>query len=87
MGRHKITVTAWEDTEAPKEMMHAGTHGGMMRHFFSPDFARGLHQRWERSGSTCGINKWPACRRMIDQKTVEAVYACGAASPPRTVSW
>jgi steroid delta-isomerase-like uncharacterized protein len=39
VGRRLITTTAWENTEAPKQLLRGGAHKEAMGRFFNSDFA------------------------------------------------
>jgi steroid delta-isomerase-like uncharacterized protein len=88
IGRRHITVTAWEDAEAPKRMMRAGTHGEIMRQFFGPEISRGGYTSvWVPERINKLWNRCPECSRMADHEASGGVCACGATLPPAPAYW
>jgi hypothetical protein len=84
-----ITVTAWENAEAPKQMLRAGSYAGVMQHFFGPSVAReGFTTVWE----PVRINSmWSRCpdagRWWITKPVAAAASAARRALPAPPPYW
>jgi steroid delta-isomerase-like uncharacterized protein len=88
VGRHLFTVTAWEDPEAPRQLLRGGAHKEAMARFYGPEFAVGgqtgvwaphhLNARWVRC---------PACGDMEDYDRLEGKSGCGRPLPDPPPYW
>jgi steroid delta-isomerase-like uncharacterized protein len=86
IGPRMITVTAWEDAEAPKQMLRTGSHAGVMQHFFGPSVARGgFTSVWEPVRINSMWNRCSGCGQMVDHEASDGRCRCGSAlpAPPR----
>lgn len=80
-GKRMYTVTAWEDSESPRRMMHRGTHREAMTRFFGPDFAAGgVTSVWTPERINTVWVRCPACDHMAD--SVRPDRTCGECGEP-----
>ncbi|MFS8531231.1 nuclear transport factor 2 family protein [Sphaerobacter thermophilus] len=89
IGQEMYTITAWEDTEAPRQLVRGGTHRGAMRHFYEKDFALGgmlsvwsperikLDVRCDECGRVFTLRDWDESTRC----------ECGAALNSTQTTW
>jgi hypothetical protein len=82
VGERMITVSAWENEDAPRALLSGGTHREAMQKFLGPDFTIGgltsvmtpgrMNVRWARCGS---------CDKMADSEKLGGRCSCGARLP------
>lgn len=88
IGRRKITVTAWDDAEGPRQMVRAGAHGGVLGNFFGPDISRGgFTSVWTPARINEMWNRCTSCGKMVDQEAAQGVCPCGASLPAPPAYW
>jgi hypothetical protein len=88
IGHRLITTTAWEDAEAPRQLLRGGAHKEAMDRFFGPDFAVAattmvcvpdrLNPMWVRC---------PECGQMIDYDQEQGKCKCGQPLPEHPPYW
>lgn len=88
IGNRLITTTAWEDSEAPKQILAGGAHKDAMNRIFSSDFAAAFSttvwvpQRFNGLWVRC-----TACNQMVDYERVDGKCPCGAELPDQPPHW
>jgi steroid delta-isomerase-like uncharacterized protein len=88
VGRRLITTTAWENAEAPKQLLRGGAHKEAMDRFFGPDFAvvattmvfvpEHINAMWMRC---------TACGQMADYEQGQGKCQCGQPLPEHPPYW
>jgi hypothetical protein len=88
VGDRMMTISAWTDAEAPRQLMKGGTHGEGMRMFFNGEVAAGgytsvfapdrINPMWVRCD---------ACGKMSDHAARQGTCGCGAALPDAPAYW
>jgi steroid delta-isomerase-like uncharacterized protein len=88
IGERMLTVSAWEDAEAPKQVMRGGVHAEAMKKFWSGELGGGgytavyvpdhVNTMWVRC---------PSCQKMADSETPRRTCACGATLPQAMSYW
>lgn len=88
VGDRMLTITAWEDAEAPRQVLRGGQHGDAMKAFFGTELAAGgytgvmvperINTLWVRCRS---------CQKMADHATRQGVCTCGATLPEPIPYW
>jgi heme-degrading monooxygenase HmoA len=88
VGDRMLTISAWEDAEAPRQVMRGGRHAEAMKQFFGTELGGGgytsvlvperINTMWVRC---------PACQKMADHATRRGVCTCGAALPEPIPYW
>lgn len=75
VGDEMYTISAWEDAEAPRQLLRGGTHRSAMRHFYEENFALGgmlsvwsperikLEVRCDACGSEFTLREWDESTR------------------------
>jgi len=79
VGNRMMTITAWESTKDPRQLLAGGRHADAMKAFFGTDLASGgftsvwvpdrINTRWVRCNS---------CHRMTDHERAAGSCSCGA---------
>jgi steroid delta-isomerase-like uncharacterized protein len=88
LGQRMITVTAWEDADAPRPLLRGGTHKEAIVRFLGPDFTSGgsttvwIPQRFNTLWVRCA-----ACGRMEDAERRDGACSCGATLPEPPLLW
>ena len=81
-GHRLITTTAWEDAEAPKQLLRGGAHKAAMDRFFGQDFAVGaMTSVWVPERINAMWMRCTACGRMSDYDKLEGKCQCGQPLP------
>jgi steroid delta-isomerase-like uncharacterized protein len=88
VGDRMVTITAWEDAEAPRQLVRGGQHGEAMKKFFGTEIAAGgytsvfvperINPLWVRC---------TACQKMADHDKQQGTCACGATLPAPMPYW
>ena len=87
-GRRLITTTAWEDAEAPKQLLRGGAHKEAMDRFFGPDFAvAAMTSVWVPDRINAMWVRCTACGRMGDYEKLEGKCQCGQPLPEHPPYW
>lgn len=88
-GNRMYTVTAWEDSEGPRRMMHTGTHREAMTRFFGPAFsAGGVTSVWTPERINTVWVRCPACDHMADSARPDRTCGeCGEPLPETAAFW
>ena len=88
VGQRLITTTAWEDAEAPKQLLHGGAHKEAMDRVFGPDFASAFSttvwvpQRFNGMWVRCD-----ACGQMANYDRDNGNCLCGQQLPEHPPYW
>jgi steroid delta-isomerase-like uncharacterized protein len=88
VGSSMITVTAWEDANAPRQLVKQGAHMEAMRDFFGPEISSGgytsvwVPERFNATWVRCG-----ACARMVDHEKSAGRCVCGEMLPEPAAYW
>jgi hypothetical protein len=83
-----MTISAWTDAEAPRQLMKGGTHGEAMKMFFNGEVALGgytsvfVPERVNTMWVRCD-----ACGKMSDHAARQGTCGCGAALPDAPAYW
>ena len=89
IGHRMLTVTAWESSDHPRQLLQGGTHKEAMGRFFGPGGLgrAGVTSVWvpERIGSL--RVRCEACGRMVDSAKAEGKCDCGAALSEAMAYW
>ncbi len=88
VGRRMMTVTAWENSENPRQLHSGGSHVEAMRKFFSPELSAGGYTSvWVPARINTLWVRCPACSKMADSEIAEGKCSCGAALPQPMCYW
>lgn len=78
IGDRMMTISAWETTEDPKQLMRGGQHGEAMKLFFGPEVALGGHTGvWSPARLNARLVRCRGCGNMADRERGDTC-ACGA---------
>lgn len=80
-GNDMITLSAWENEDAPRRMMSEGTHKAAMPAFFKELSGGGWTSTWKPSRINAHWTRCTSCGQMEDSATKTACR-CGATLPP-----
>ena len=87
-GRRLITTTAWENAEAPKQVLRGGAHKEAVDRFFGPDFAVGaMTSVWVPDHINAMWMRCTACGQMADYEKLEGKCQCGQLLPEHPPYW
>ena len=87
-GRRLITTTAWEDAEAPKQLLRGGAHKEAMDRFFGPDFAiGGMTSVWVPDHINAMWMRCTSCGQMVDYEQGQGKCRCGQQLPDHPPYW
>jgi steroid delta-isomerase-like uncharacterized protein len=89
IGDRMVTITAWEDAEAPRQLLKSGQHVSSVKEFFGVAAIGGgaytsvmvparINARWVRC---------TACQKMVDHGARDGVCTCGAKLPAPIAYW
>ncbi len=88
IGRRLITTTAWEDAEAPRQLLRGGAHKEAIDRFLGPEFAAAFHGGvWVQDHLTTMWVRCTACGRMADYDRSEGKCQCGQPLPEHPPYW
>ncbi len=80
-----FTITAWEDAEAPSQLLKGGTHKQAMDHFFSTgarEFSSGgMTSVWVPNRINALWVRCKSCGQMVASDKAQGRCSCGAALP------
>ena len=87
-GRRLITTSAWEDAEAPKQLLRSEAHKEAMNRFFGPDFAIGaMTSVWVPDRINAIWMRCTACGQMADYEHGHGKCRCGQELPDHAPWW
>jgi len=88
LGERMVTITAWENADAPKQVLREGVHTDAVKQFLTGDMGVGgytsvfvpnrINTMWVRC---------PSCNKMVDSEKQQGTCGCGAALPPAMPYW
>ena len=86
--RGRLTTAAWEDSEAPKQLMAGGAHKEAISRIFNSDFAAAFSttvwvpRRFNGLWARC-----TACNQMVDYERDNGKCRCGTDLPEQQPHW
>ena len=87
-GRRLHTTTAWENPEAPTQLLKSGAHKEAMDRFFGPGFASSASTMVWLPGRFNGMwVRCPSCDQMAEYDQGEGKCRCGAILPEHPPYW
>ena len=87
-GLRMVTMTAWTDAEAPRQLMREGAHAAAMKPFFDGALATsGFTSVWSPARINPHWVRCDACGKMQDPARADNTCKCGAALPDRASYW
>jgi len=82
------TITAWEDTDGPRQLLRGGTHKEAMDRFFGPDFAAGgMTSVWKPERINALWVRCESCGSMEDHDLSNGTCRCGQPLPEPPPYW
>lgn len=88
IGDRMITVTAWENTEAPRRLLREGAHVQAMREFYGSGLATaGYTSVWAPARINTFWVRCQACGRMIGYEKQNGLCECGQTLPEPPPYW
>lgn len=82
IGQRGFTITAWEDSEVPRQLTKGGPHREAMAKFFGSEWANGgFTSVWSPERINALWQRCAACDKPIDAHKAHGVCNCGAALP------
>ena len=88
VGQSLFTVSAWEDAEAPRQLLQGGQHREAMHRFFGPEFAvGGITTVWEPGRLNTMWVRCESCGQMVDALKQAGTCKCGASLPEHPPYW
>ena len=88
IGNRLITTTAWEDAEAPKQLLRGGAHKDALDRFFGPDFATAATTMvWVPHHLNAMWVRCTACGHMADYDQGQGKCRCGQPLPEHPPYW
>jgi len=81
VGTHMLTISAWEDADAPRQLMRGGAHAEAADRFWGPGFAAGgATGVWSAERMNAAWVRCPECGSMA-VRTDAGTCRCGASLP------
>ncbi len=87
IGDRRITITAWEDADNPKQLLRRGTHTQAMKAFWSHLSRGGFTSVWVPERFNPTWVRCTSCRQMNDYDKQQGVCRCGIALPQPDPYW
>lgn len=88
VGHRMVTVSAWDDADAPRKVMTEGAHAEVMKGMLDGTLARGgFTSVYSRTRVNPYILRCEACGAIHREPAKEASCACGAKLPERLPYW
>lgn len=88
IGNRFLTVTAWDNPESPRQLMHEDTHVEAMKGFFGSDLAAGgFTSVWTIGRFNATWIRCVHCRRMSDYEKSSGQCRCGQVLPEPPPYW
>jgi steroid delta-isomerase-like uncharacterized protein len=88
VGSRLITTTAWEDAEAPKQLLLGGAHKEAMNRFFGPDFGvAATTMVWMPDRINAMWVRCTTCGQMADYCQRQGRCRCGQPLPDHPPYW
>jgi steroid delta-isomerase-like uncharacterized protein len=88
VGRRMYTITAWENAETPRQVMHSGAHKEAMGRFFNHDLGTAGHTSiWIPHTLNALWVRCTRCGKQVEYEKSQGVCACGEALPPPPPYW
>ena len=88
IGRRLITTTAWENSEAPKQLLRGGAHKEAMDRIFGADFATAFSTTvWVPERFNGLWVRCTACGQMADYDRDNGKCRCGEQLPEHPPHW
>ena len=88
IGRRLITTTAWENSEAPKQVLRGGAHKEAMDRIFGADFATAFSTTvWVPERFNGLWVRCTACDQMADFDRDAGKCRCGERPPEHPAPW
>jgi hypothetical protein len=88
VGRRLITTTAWEDAEAPKQLLRGGAHKEAMDRFFGTDFAAvGTTMVFVPDHINAMWMRCTACGQVANYDQSQGKCRCGQPLPEHPPYW
>jgi steroid delta-isomerase-like uncharacterized protein len=88
VGHRLFTITAWEDTESPRQVLRGGAHKEAMERFYGPDFAiGGMTSVWAPERISAFAVRCTACGRMVAYDQLQGQCQCGKPLPQPPPYW
>src|SRR5581483_2545311 len=88
VGRRMYTITAWENAETPRQVLHSGAHKEAMGRFFNQDLGIAAHTSiWIPHTMNALWVRCTRCGKQVEYEKSQGVCACGEALPPPPPYW
>jgi len=78
VGDRMLTISAWEDPQAPAQLMRGGTHAEAMKHFWSGLSLSGYTSVLVPERTNTRWARCPACGKMADHAKQSGNCECGS---------
>lgn len=87
-GNRMFTITAWEDTDSPRQMLRNGPHREAVKRFFGSDFTIGaMTSVWSPERINPMWVRCATCGHMADYERSEGRCQCGQPLPEPPPYW
>jgi hypothetical protein len=81
-GNRLFTISAWEDAEAPHQLMSSEGHRRAMGHFFRQNLGTAVHTAvWTANHLNPLWVRCADCERVVDYDAAQGACTCGEALP------
>ena len=88
IGSRLYTITAWENVDAARQIMHNNTHLAAAKRFLTGDFgAAGTTGVWSAHHLNPVRTRCPSCARLTDRAQPGDLCGCGQPLPPKPQYW
>jgi steroid delta-isomerase-like uncharacterized protein len=88
IGSRLYTITAWESSDAAREIMRNSTHLAAAKRFLTEDFgAAGITGIWSAHRLNPVRTRCPSCAQLTDRAQSGDLCGCGQPLPPMPEYW
>jgi hypothetical protein len=88
IGQRMLTITAWENEDAPRQLMRDGAHKEAVGAFFGPKLTSGgMTSVWTPARINPMWVRCPACDKMANYDKLEGQCVCGQTLPEPPPYW
>lgn len=88
IGHRMVTISAWEDPDAPRQVMKSGVHSVVQKKMYDGTVAKhGFTSVWTRNRINPFLVRCDACGRMTRGPDEDRTCACGETLPEPVPYW
>jgi hypothetical protein len=88
LGRRMVTISAWDSPEAPRQVMHQGTHAAAVKSLYDGLLAdHAFTSVWTRARMNPVYVRCASCGTMNRDPGADRICSCGAKLPGPRPFW